>query len=294
VRIAVVDIGTNSTRLLVANISFDEMSVLKTGLITTRLGEGIGTRNYLIEPAIERTIAALYIFKKEIDEYNVDKIVVAATSAVRDASNKQDFIDAVKLAVGWDVLVLAGEEEAKMSYQGVVKGIKGVINNPVVIDIGGGSTEFIWSAGSVINFVSLRIGAVRMTEKNSHITEIKEGVSELTHKIRTNEFLGLIGVGGTLTTLAAIDQRLKEYNPAKVHGYFLKKYKIKEILERLEKMTVEDRMNVHGLQPQRADIIVAGTKIALAVVEELDTEGITVSETDIMNGLLFQAFEEHK
>jgi len=293
--IAVVDIGTNSTRLLIAEVSAGgEVRVLKTGLITTRLGEGIGKQAYLLTPAVDRTVEALLNFRQIILESGAEDVITAATSAVRDAANQRDFLAEVKQRVGWDVRVLPGDEEAQLSYLGVVRGLKADLCDGVVIDIGGGSTEFIWTGSGVLNCASLKIGAVRMTENGSRLADIREMLVGSLIPIKASGAGRLVGVGGTLTTLAAVDQEMEIYDPAKVHGYFVTRQGIQDILYRFEKMTLEERKRVPGLQPQRADIITAGVRIALAVVDGLGTDGITVSETDIMYGLLYQALEKRK
>ncbi len=290
-RIAVVDIGTNSTRLLVAEWKAEKVRVIKTDLVMTRLGEGIGKRTGLLKPAIERTIEALLDFKQIIREMDGEKVIVVATSAVRDAANRQKFLSAVKKQVGWDVRVLSGSAEAELSYLGVVKGLKTGVRHPLVIDIGGGSTEFIWVKSDGLYCLSVNLGAVRMTENASQLTEIREMLAGLFDTIKEDGINGLVGVGGTLTTLAAIDLEMEDYEPAQVHGYYLKRQRIKDILHRLELLPLEERKKIPGLQPRRADIIVTGAKIALAVVEGLDLEGVIVSETDIMYGLLYQTLE---
>ncbi|MFA5881525.1 MAG: Ppx/GppA phosphatase family protein [Eubacteriales bacterium] len=293
--IAVVDIGTNSTRLLIAEVSAGrEVRVLKTGLITTRLGEGIGKQAYLLRPAVDRTVEALLNFRQIILESGAEDVITAATSAVRDAANQRDFLAEVKQRVGWDVRVLPGDEEAQLSYLGVVRGLKADLCDGVVIDIGGGSTEFIWTGSGVLNCASLKIGAVRMTENGSRLADIREMLAGSLIPIKASGARRLVGVGGTLTTLAAVDQEMEIYDPAKVHGYFVTRQGIQDILYRFEKMTLEERKRAPGLQPQRADIITAGVRIALAVVDGLGTDGITVSETDIMYGLLYQALEKRK
>lgn len=293
-RVAVVDIGTNSTRLLIAEQKSQEVNTIKTGLITTRLGEGIGKQPYLLEAAMERTIEALLDFKQIISGSKVDKVVVAATSAVRDADNREEFLRAVKNRLGWQVQVLTGPEEAEMSYSGAVTGLNKDVQNPVVIDIGGGSTEFIWFGDNRLNCVSRRLGAVRMTEQDSSLQSIRDALADLLGSIKTAGFKNLLGVGGTLTTLAAIDQEMVRYDPGKIHGYFLKQERVQAILDRLAAMTHEERLRVPGLEPQRADIITAGVKIAAAVLEGLDAEGIVVSETGIMHGMIFRALNHQK
>ncbi len=293
-RVAVIDIGTNSTRLLIGDAvdkseNQSGINVLKTRLVTTRLGEGIGSKRCLRQPAINRTIEALLEFKKIIKEHKAETVIAAATSAVRDAENQRDFLDHVKLKTGLEVRVLSGPEEAEMSYSGVVGGLKPDMKNPVVVDIGGGSTEFIWQGFGGINLESLRIGAVRMTESNLGLDNIKKLMSDVTNRVRSVGSIGLIGVGGTITTLAAVDMELEEYDPARVHGYYITRERVINILNRFEGMTLKERKAVTGLQPQRADIIIAGVQIVLAVLDGLKAEGIVASESDIMYGLFYRA-----
>lgn len=290
-RTAVIDIGTNSVRMLIAEENHGEIEVIGTGLITSRLGEGIGTQEFLRDQAVERTIEALEEFKKIIGENSVSRVISAATSAVRDAANRDTFLMEVKKRIGWDVRVLSGTEEAEMSYLGAVRGLKKAGINPVVIDIGGGSTEFIWTGERGPEYVSVNIGAVRMTERGYTLPDIREMLGEVIGSTKLKEFGGLIGVGGTATTLAAINQEMTVYDREKIHGYYLPGKDIKKILRELEGMSPEQRKKVPGLQPQRADIIVAGTRILTAVIEGLKIDGITVSETDLMYGLLYRIIE---
>lgn len=293
-RIAVIDIGTNSIRLLIGDADEAEpagIKVVRTGLITTRLGEGIGSERRLNSTAIDRTIKALLEFKKIIEEERADEIIAAATSAVRDAENRLEFLEQARDIIGLEIRVLSGTEEAAMSYCGVVGGLKTANEAPVVVDIGGGSTEFIWQGSKGINFESLRIGAVRMTEMDSGLADIKLLMSEVIKPVKSAGYSRLIGVGGTVTTLAAIDMELTRYDPELVHGYHITRQRVEHILGRLEGMTVEDRRSVAGLQPQRADIIIAGVRIVLAVLDGLDATGITASESDIMYGLFYETIE---
>lgn len=289
--IAIVDIGTNSTRLLLSEVVSGVVRIVNSGLITTRLGEGIGKQPYLLSAAIERTLEALAEFRRRIAEAGPADVVTVATSAVRDAVNRNEFLSKVKNRVGWDVRVLSGEEEARMSFMGVIRGLKHEIRNPVVIDIGGGSTEFIWAGSDGMEFRSLRVGAVRMTEKNSRPDEIKDMLAGVVEPIKKAGLNNLIGVGGTVTTLAAVDQRLEIYDPARVHGYFISKKRVLEILDMFEGTSLEQRLQVPGLQRERADIIAAGIAIVLAIIEGLGAPGIIVSETDIMYGLLISELE---
>lgn len=285
-------------RLLIAERMLEGFNTVKTGLITTRLGEGIGQQPHLLETAMERTLEALVNFRQIIAETGAVRIVVAATSAVRDAANRNVFLEKVRSRLDWEVRVLSGEEEAYASYLGAVQGLGDTVSNPVVIDIGGGSTEFIWQMGKELNCISLRLGAVRMTENKTSPGEIKKMVMPLADRINAASSQGhagaLVGVGGTLTTLAAIDQQMDVYDPVRVDGYFLPRQAVAGILNKLDSVTLEERKQIPGLQPERADIINAGARIALAIIEVLECSGVTVSETDIMYGLLQQVWQEQE
>jgi len=288
-RIAVVDIGTNSTRLLIAGFAAEELRTYETSLVTTRLGEGIGRKSHLSRAAIERTTEALLKFRDTITRAGADKIIVAATSAVRDADNRTEFLSEVARQVGWDVRVLTGREEAELSYRGAVSSFGSKYGKPAVVDIGGGSTEFIWTENGMLNCISKRVGAVRMTDTHASQSEIAELLKEVLCNVQGTGVHHFIGVGGTITTAAAIDQHLAVYDPEAVHGYCLKEESIADILSELEGMSPARRKDVPGLQPERADIIIAGLRILLAVVRGLGTGTITVSETDIMHGLALSA-----
>lgn len=290
-RTAIVDIGTNSTRLLVAERLPEGFAAVKRGLIATRLGEGIGQQSYLLEMAMERTFAALLNFRQIIAEANVSRIVVAATSAVRDAANRDKFLDEVWKRLGWEVRILTGEQEAYASYLGAVRGIGDTVSNPVVVDVGGGSTEFIWQTVNELNCISLRLGAVRMTENKTPMDEIKKMMMPLAGQINDTN---LVGVGGTITALAAIAQQMDVYDPARVHGYFLSEHDVVSILNKLDSVNLEERKQIPGLQPERADIINAGVRIILAIIQILGHSGVTVSETDILYGLLHQDCQEQE
>ena len=290
--LAVIDIGTNSTRLMVSEVEAGLVKIVHTEIITTRLGEGIGKQPFLQRGAVNRTVDALFKFKEKIGQLGPVVVLAAATSAVRDAANRIDFLAEVKARVGWEVKVLSGVEEARMSFLGVMRGLKSDISDPVVIDIGGGSTEFIWARPETTEFRSLRVGAVRMAESGSGMDDIIDSMAGVIEIIKKACLKSIIGVGGTVTTLAAIDQRLEVYDPELVHGYFISRQRVAAILETLEKMSPGQRRKVPGLQPERADIIVAGTRIVRAIIEGLDGDGVTVSETDIMYGLLYSELEQ--
>lgn len=287
-RVAVIDIGTNSTRLLVAEVTGGKLNrVLESGLVTTRLGEGISARR-LFPDAISRTIDTLKDYLKIIHSLSVERVVAVATSAVRDALNREEFLAAAR-KIGLEVLVLSGTEEARFSYLGARSALNDDPRGMVLMDLGGGSTEFIWSEQEKIVCRSVNVGAVRMTEGRQDDEEILRLLVPVLSTVgRTSPRL-LVGVGGTVTTMAAMAMNLTVYDPARVHGSILSLERVEDILNTLQNCTVEERRLLPGLQPERADIIIAGVRIARLVLLELGLPSLQVSEADIMYGLALQA-----
>lgn len=289
-RVAAIDIGTNSTRLLVAEITGEGLKTLESGLITTRLGEGIGA-SVLLPGAMQRTVEAIRRFHQTALDLGAERVVAAATSAVRDAANRGEFVDLVKQSTGLPVRVLSGEEEAVMSYRGVLSGLAVEPSSTAVVDVGGGSTELIWTQERRLRLASVNVGAVRMTAAGTGEDEIAAILSPALEEVRRAQVKTLVGVGGTVTTLAAVDQGLVLYDPERVHGYCLSADNITGILGRLKSMSLDERRRVPGLQPERADIIVAGVAIVKAVLEGLGLESVLISEYDILHGLVLEEVE---
>ncbi|MDK2887324.1 exopolyphosphatase / guanosine-5'-triphosphate,3'-diphosphate pyrophosphatase [Desulfofundulus australicus DSM 11792] len=287
-RIAVIDIGTNSTRLLVADVQGEKVErVVHFDLVTTRLGEGIGS-GYLKKEAIRRTCGTLKHFLERSHSLRVERVIAAATSAVRDARNREEFLEEARRA-GLEVTVLSGEEEAYLSYLGVVAGLAVKRSGLVVMDVGGGSTEFIWPQGDLLYCRSVNVGAVRMTEGGHDDAAISRLLSPVLEQVRLNSPRHLVGVGGTVTTCAAMVQKLAVYDPDRVHGFVISIEEVEDLLDVLSRCTLEERRRLPGLQPERADIITAGLRIVRLVMRELNISCLQVSETDIMHGLAIKA-----
>ncbi len=287
--IAAIDIGTNSTRLLVVQKTGAGWEELARKLAGTRLGEGI-RRGVLLPSAMERTAEAVELFYREALSLGAQRVVAAATSAVRDASNREEFLALVNQRTGLPVRVLSGEEEARLSYRGVISGLDIEPDSTVVVDVGGGSTELIWMQSGRLRLVSVKAGAVRLTGAGGR-SGLAATLRPALVQVRQSKAGNLVGVGGTVTTLAAIDQKLVEYDPRLVHGYVLTAGRIKEILSMLSSLELADRRRVPGLQPERADIILAGVEIVLAVMEGLAVNRLVVSESDILLGLIQEEVE---
>jgi len=289
--IAVIDIGTNSTRLLVAEASAAGRIIpLHTFLKTTRLGEGI-EGGVLLGGPVARTVEALLEMKAEARARSSFSIVAVATSAVRDADNREWFLEEVFRKTGIKVRVLAGTEEAFYSYLGVAGEFGEDLESTVIVDIGGGSTEFTWKSDAGVMCRSVNAGAVRMTEGGHDDPMIKKIMREALGEVSRGSPGRLTGVGGTVTTLAAMDMGLTRYDRSLVHGYTLTGIRVEKLLERLVRAGPEGRKSIPGLQPARADIIEAGVRILLIIMRFLEIDTLTVSEADLMYGL---AMEEAK
>lgn len=317
-RAAAIDIGSNSTRLLVGDVDKnDGIKVIRTGLATTRLGEGMtegagsreahrqrrphsvcrardisgaGKKN-LSPLAVERTLAVLESYQKIVEACHVDRIVVVATNAVREAANGQEFARQVKERIGVELKILSGEQEAYYSYVGVLSGFRktGVPGvNPedfVVMDVGGGSTEFIWLTKRRVCCFSVKAGAVRMTEGKHSDEQIREILRPVLSKSPSGKG-PVVGVGGTATTMAAVALGLVEYDPARIHGYVLTLQEIGYMLQMISTRNVAERRKIPGLPPDRADIIPAGMRIFKVALEETGRNILCISETGLLHGLL--------
>ena len=296
---AAIDIGTNSTRLLIAEMNGNIKRIQKLMTIT-RLGKGVDRCKRLSPESVEKNISTLLKYKEIANDYGIDDIVTIATSAVRDASNRDEFVRAVKEKTDIDVEIISGEEEAELGFIGASSSSSGL---SAVVDIGGGSTEFVAGRNGDIKISkSLDIGAVRITERFLYSEDmdgpslirayeyIKSAVRPTADDIKALGDFRSIGVGGTITTLAAVDLGLVTYDSDKVHGYRLKKESVCSALKKFLAVSLNDRKKIAGLQPERADIIIAGTLILKIIMEEMDADSIIVSEQDNLEGLLLKRF----
>lgn len=287
-RVAAIDIGSNSVRLLVADIEDGTVKPRKKRLLTTRLGHGIEKRT-LHPEAMERTVQAISQFLQKAVEENCDTVLAAATSAVRDARNSTLFIDRVKNELQLPVKILTGRDEALLTYYGVLSGLEERQGQPAVMDLGGGSTELIWQEKGEMKWESIDVGAVRATEGDYSDDKIKRLVMPTLGEMRRAGARTLVGVGGTVTNLASMALRLKVYDPARVHGYRLTITRVRDLLALLQGTVPEERRTITGLQPERGDIMERGTQIVYLIMEGLQVSSLDVSEADILFGIARQA-----
>jgi exopolyphosphatase / guanosine-5'-triphosphate,3'-diphosphate pyrophosphatase len=293
-----VDIGTNSTRLLVADVAPNgTVGELVRLSRVTRLGEHVDSGGNLNEAAIERTCAVLGDYRRMIDENECQANLAVLTSAVRDAANGPAFTERVRSDYQLDARTLSGDEEAQLTFLGAMSDRVPSAEPTVVIDIGGGSTEFVVGHDHTAGFhVSLQAGVVRMSERHIHADPpTPEELQRLALDTRTVFLEGLppqerapvtsgIAVAGTATSAAAIDQELDPYDPARVHGYTLLLATVELLLARLADMTDEQRRHVAGLHPDRAPTIVAGMILLGEAMRAFELDQVEVSEHDILRG----------
>jgi exopolyphosphatase / guanosine-5'-triphosphate,3'-diphosphate pyrophosphatase len=298
-RVAVVDIGTNSTRLLIADVDAAAGTVdeLLRRSEVTRLGDGVDAAGRLSEQAIERVLARLAEYRRAIDDYGCAANIAVLTSAVRDAANGAEFAERVRTEFRLDARVLSGDEEAQLTFLGAMSGRPEDPDPIVVIDIGGGSTEFTVGRGRRAGFhVSLPAGVVRMSERHIHTDPpVPEELQDVARDVHATFERGLppaereyvrrgIAVAGTATSAAAIDQELDPYDPARVHGYVLTLGEVELLLARLADMDEQQRRTVVGLNPGRAPTIVAGMILLTEAMAAFGLEQVEVSEHDILYG----------
>jgi exopolyphosphatase / guanosine-5'-triphosphate,3'-diphosphate pyrophosphatase len=301
-RVAVVDIGTNSTRLLVADVSpSGAVSTLVRRSTVTRLGEGVDASGSLSEEACARVFRTLEEYAREIDSHDCTANLAVLTSAVRDASNGAEFAERIRRDYLLDAKVLAGEEEAQLTFLGAMHDRASSPEPTVVIDIGGGSTEFIVGHDSVAGFhVSLPAGVVRMSERHiSSDPPAPAQLQELARDVRRVFLDGLppeqrgvggapithgIAVAGTATSGASIAQELDPYDPARVQGYPLELATVELLLARLADLDEAERRLVVGLHPDRAPTIVAGMILLAEALRAFELDCVEVSEHDILFG----------
>ena len=297
-RIAVVDLGTNSTRLLIADLADgDELTELQRRSEVTRLGDGVDASGRLSDEAVERVLACLADYRDLADEHGAGRRIAVATSAVRDSENGDEFQERVRVELGFDIRTISGDEEARLTFLGATTG-RDPGEATLVVDIGGGSTEYVvGDPGSTPDFhVSTRLGSVRQTERHLHTdppareelaalaTAAREIISDgVPERVQTATGFG-IAVAGTATQLASVDQQLEHHDRRALHGYRLLLGECERILARLAAKTVAGRREVPGLDPARAPTIVAGATIMVESMRAFGLDYVEVSEADILHG----------
>lgn len=304
-RVAAIDVGTNSTRLLVAEVDGTGPLVTVERLMRiTRLGKGVDASRGLDPEAIERTVAVLREYRAAMDRHGVapGKVRMTATSAARDAANRDVFFDAAEAAVGVRPELLSGDDEARLSFAGATADLDPDRGPFLVFDLGGGSTEFVSGTtgpeGSILGSLSLDVGCVRLTER--FLEHDPPQPEELTAAISfTDAWLEdvprelpsyaeartVVGLAGTVTTVAAVEQGLATYDRDAIHHFVLTKDAAEDVFRTLATESRADRVHNPGLEEARADVIVGGCCALVAIYRRLALDEVLVSEADILDGL---------
>ncbi|MET9134691.1 Ppx/GppA phosphatase family protein [Streptomyces antibioticus] len=306
-RVAAVDCGTNSIRLLVADCdpATGELTELDRRMTIVRLGQGVDRTGRLAPEALERTFAACREYAAVIEELGARRLRFVATSASRDAENRDEFVRGVLDILGVEPEVISGDQEAEFSFTGATRELAGRqdLTRPyLVVDIGGGSTEFVVGDGAVRAARSVDIGCVRMTERHlvrdgvvtdppapEQIAAIRadiEAALDLAEKtVPLREAHTLVGLAGSVTTISAIAQNLPAYDSAAIHHSRVSRTQVREITDRLLHSTHTERTEIGALHPGRVDVIAAGALILLTLMERTDAQEVVVSEHDILDGI---------
>lgn len=296
----IIDMGTNSVRLMLAKTRNAEITYSEKHLEMTRLGQGVDETQVLSETSMQNTIDAVLEFKQKAREFGVETLKILATSAVRDAKNREAFIKRLKDRTGLIVEVISGDREAELGFIGVLAGLEHD-GDILVVDIGGGSTEFIIGGNNIIHFaVSENVGAVRMTgkhifsdvvtssEKESLVKDIDSIIHNTIESVKKYHFSKIVGIGGTITTISAMKQKMTVYDSKKIHNSEITKTDIDEMLRALGMLNNEERKKILGLASKRADIIYAGITIMERILKDLGKEKIIVSDYDNLEGCLYK------
>ena len=298
-RIAAIDCGTNSIRLLVAD--FDEtgeMTELARRMIIVRLGEGVDANRRFSDAALERTFDACDQFAAILAPLNVEKIRFVATSATRDVSNRAEFEAGVRARLGCEIDVISGDEEAELSFLGATGGLHGKVEGPyLVLDIGGGSTEFVFGTTQPEFARSVNIGCVRMTERHlsgdpaseeaiaAAIEDIDQAISLASEVVPIAQAKTVIGLAGSVTTVAAMALGLEKYDRNAIHGSVISRDAVHTVSNRLLHMTREARSKLGFMHPGRVDVIGAGSLVLDRIMHHVPNDSVFISEHDILDGI---------
>jgi exopolyphosphatase/guanosine-5'-triphosphate,3'-diphosphate pyrophosphatase len=300
-RVAAVDLGTNSTRLLVADVDEGRLGEIVRETRITRLGEGVDERRRLLPAPIARVRNVLTDYRREAERLGAERTLAIATSAVRDADNGEAFLGEVEWSYGFETRLLSGHEEAQLTYRGITSG-RAIGRETLIVDIGGGSTELVAGGPDGLTFHdSLDVGCVRLTERflpgdppsEEELDACAAAVRALLDERVPADVAqpAAVGVAGTITSIAALDLGLDEYDPERVHGHVIPAAGVEAQLRRLASMPVAERRQIRPLEPERAPVIVAGTVILREILRRFALDGIEASERDILDGAALAAAE---
>ena len=304
-RVAAVDCGTNSVRLLIADIVDGSLTDIERRMEIVRLGQGVDKTGLLAPEALERTFVAMRGYAKLIIGHEVQQVRVVATSATRDAANRADFTGGVVDIFGVEPEVVTGDEEARLSFLGATRELAALrpMRPYLVVDIGGGSTEFVLGTSEVEAACSVDIGCVRMTERHlrtdpptpgeqaAAVADIDAALETVKEKVPVDRGRTLVGLAGSVTTVAGIALDLPHYDPARIHLSRIKAEKVHEVARGLLRATSEERAAIGVMHPGRVDVIGAGAMVLDRIMRVCGFASVMVSEHDVLDGIAWSLVE---
>lgn len=299
-RVASVDCGTNSLRLLIADVDGSALADVERELRIVRLGEGVDATGRLSTAAIARTRTVLVDYAERIARHRAEVVRMVATSATRDAANREDFTAMVEAVLGVTPEVISGAEEAALSFQGAVHGLPAVSGRVIVADVGGGSTELVAGpadGSEPLRACSIDVGCVRMTERHLRddpptaaqiadtVRDVQAALQRAAHDVPLTEPATLIGVAGTVTTVAALAAGLDRYEPRRIHGLTVSADSVRAVTASLLGMTRAERAALPVMHEGRVDVIGGGALILRTLMEVTGSDAVVASEHDILDGM---------
>lgn len=303
-RKAVIDIGTNSIKLYVAELGPDgSLATVIDKNNIARLGEGMDEERTLQQEAIRRNAEAVAEFADLAKSNGAGEIVAVGTMALRTAKNAKDFIDAVRDLSGIEVRVIPGEEEAEFAYLAVLSGIGASVERLAVCDVGGGSTEFIFGGQAGIDRrFSINLGAVKvsadyLSSDPPSSKEVEDAISYVLDVLKENGVNDnmpvdkLVGIGGTITSMGAVKFKMEKDHPDVIQGSILTRDDVDRLIALFRSVPLDERRNIVGLQPKRAEVIIGGACIVRGIMESLGTDELTMSDRGLRHGLMFRLFQ---
>jgi len=295
-RVAAIDCGTNSIRLLVADVVGRQLVDVRRRMEIVRLGQGVDRTGRIDREALKRTLGALRDYASEIKRLEVDAVRMVATSATRDAANRKDFVNGVHEILGIEPEIVSGDEEANLSFSGATHELSS--SSPVlVVDIGGGSSEFVLGSETVTSSVSVDIGCVRLTERHLHhdpptpaereaaAADIDGALEAVWAVVPVVQARTLVGLAGSVTTVAAMALGLPAYDASRIHHTHINQIEVGRVAERFLSMTHNERAALPFMHPGRVDVIGAGAMVLARLMRRFDFAEVVVSEHDILDGI---------
>jgi exopolyphosphatase/guanosine-5'-triphosphate,3'-diphosphate pyrophosphatase len=296
-RVAGIDCGTNSIRLLIADLAHGRLTDVVREMRVVRLGQGVDRTGRLAPEALERTRVALAEYAAAIRKQGVERVRMVATSATRDAENRDEFVAMVERELGVAPEVISGAEEAALSFRGAASVLDFATGPVLVADIGGGSTELVRGGDGPLRSHSMDVGCVRMTERHLHddpptpeqiaatVADLRAAITAARADVPLDPDVTFVGVAGTVTTIAAIALGLDHYDPVAIHGSTISAEQVADVTGRLLRMTHEERAALPVMHPGRVDVIGGGALVLRTLIEEIGVDAVIASEHDILDGI---------